>query len=158
MNVQQNKKEYCIQSRIEMKTYKAKIISHAAKGAQAAPASALVDELARRYQTAVINEYLTSKCCPRCGAWLLKARTTSVRFWRCADASTGSKEENKDYLAAFSMLQLGLYLAVTGKRLAPWRRSESSGEEAAAASTQSAKRAKKAVSFEVYFFKYFLKS
>ena len=157
MNVQQNKKEYCIQSRIEMKTYKAKIISHAAKGAQAAPASALVDELARRYQTAVINEYLTSKCCPRCGAWLLKARTTSVRFWRCADASTGSKEENKDYLAAFSMLQLGLYLAVTGKRLAPWRRSESSGEEAAAAS-QSAKRPKKAVSFEVYFFKYFLKS
>ena len=55
------------------------------------------------------------------------------------------------------MLQLGLYLAVTGKRLAPWRRSESSGEEAAAAS-QSAKRPKKAVSFEVYFFKYFLKS
>jgi hypothetical protein len=32
------------------------------------------------------------------------------------------REVNKDFTAALSMLQLALYRLLTGKRLAPWKR------------------------------------
>ena len=79
-------------------------------------------ELGRRYQMAVISEYLTSRKCPTCGDWLRATRTTSVRFYRCASAAPRSAEQNKDYCAAFSMMQIGLRLALTGERPAAWRR------------------------------------
>ena len=121
-----------------------KLTVHAVCGHAPVPARQILKELCRRFQTAVIDEYFTSKKCPDCGGWLRATRTDSIRYYRCEFASSESAEQNKDYCAALSMLQIGLRVALTGARPAPWRRpppkteasahSASSGGKSAAAS------------------------
>jgi hypothetical protein len=40
----------------------------------------------------------------------------------CENDDDSEREVNKDFTAALSMLQLALYRLLTGKRLAPWKR------------------------------------
>ena len=107
------------------------------KGHMAAPAKQLLAGMARRFKTFVIDEYLTSQLCPFCAHWLKKTRGRSVRHFRCENDAS-KREHNKDYLAAFSMLQLGLALLL-GERLDPWqRKNDDDDDDAAAATTATA--------------------
>ena len=107
-------------------------------GNRSAPAKALRDEIAARYKTLIIDEYLTSQQCPTCGDKLERTRARRVRYWRCGKCDADGREHNKDYLAAVSMIQIGITLLLTGSRPAPWRRPERKPKGSAA--SQSAKR------------------
>ena len=96
----------------------------AVRGHRAAPAKSLVRALARRFQTIVLDEYNTSQKCPSCGGQMEETRADSYRFKRCECAAADSAEQNKDFAAAFSMIQIGLSLVLFGKRPAPWARPE----------------------------------
>ena len=61
-----------------------------------------------------------------------------MRYWRCGKCDADGREHNKDYLAAVSMIQIGITLLLTGSRPAPWRRPERKPKGSAA--SQSAKR------------------
>ena len=116
----------------------------AVRGHRAAPAKSLVRALARRFQTIVLDEYNTSQKCPSCGGQFERTRADSIRFYRCECAAANSAEQNKDFAAAFSMIQIGLSLVLFGKRPAPWARPEprptatSSTQQTAATSSKSA--------------------
>ena len=81
--------------------------------------------MGRKFKTIVVDEYLTSQLCPFCAGELKKSRAYSIRFYKCPhdDADEKKKEHNKDYLAAYSVLQLGLALLL-GERLDPWQRKD----------------------------------
>ncbi len=116
------------------------------KGHMAAPAKQLLAGMARRFKTFVIDEYLTSQLCPFCAHWLKKTRGRSVRHFRCENDAS-KREHNKDYLAAFSMLQLGLALLL-GERLGPWQRKnddddDDDDDKATATANQGQSNAKK---------------
>jgi hypothetical protein len=44
------------------------------------------------------------------------------RFSNLCENDDSEREVNKDFTAALSMLRLALYRLLTGKRLAPWKR------------------------------------
>jgi hypothetical protein len=99
----------------------------AVRGHAPAPAKAFVEALGTRFRTFVVSEYNTSKRCDVCGAPLIKTRAHSVRYWRCPMAGGSmarnkhgkrrhSSEQNKDIIAARSMLIIALTLWSTGVR------------------------------------------
>ena len=79
---------------------------------------------------------MTSQLCWSCGQRIVKTRGWSVRHHRCphrtppTDGPTMVRnrhgkqrhvhEENKDTIAALSMLRIGVTLLLTGKKLKPW--------------------------------------
>lgn len=89
-----------------------------------------VDALAGRCRTFTMSEYFTSKKCWQCGDWLVRTRGANVRYYHCAKC-TGSPinrngkmrhpfEENKDVIAALSLLRIGTMLLVDGSRPIEW--------------------------------------
>jgi hypothetical protein len=128
------------------------------KGKRAGACAAFVDAARRQFVTFLLSEYYTSQKCWQCGAQLVKTRGHSYRFWRCPHSllnGTGQgvpgrpnmvmrggkqrhvAEENKDVVAALSMLQIGIRLMIDGARPAEWCANDVRDYAEAAASSSS---------------------
>jgi hypothetical protein len=66
-----------------------------------------------------MSEYYTSKKCWQCGDWLVRTRGPNVRYYHCeqckGDRNGKSRhpfEENKDVIAALSLLRIGTMCSV----------------------------------------------
>jgi predicted RNA-binding Zn-ribbon protein involved in translation (DUF1610 family) len=114
---------------------------HHRKGHRAAPAKELAKQIARRNKTLVLDEYLTSQLCPHCGAQLERTRAKHVRFWRCPTCDDADTEHNKDFLAALSLIQIGLSLLLTGRRPTAWQRPEKKVVTSTSATTDKKRKA-----------------
>ena len=106
------------------------------KGYESSRAKSFVKTLAQTFRVITLSEYKTSKQCWTCGCTLVKTRGWSVRQWRCPNRehtagqscmqvnAQGKRrhvhEENKDTVAALSMLRIGLALLLTGQKPRPW--------------------------------------
>lgn len=74
-----------------------------------------------------MSEYYTSKKCWQCGDWLVRTRGPNVRYYHCeqckGDRNGKSRhpfEENKDVIAALSLLRIGTMLLTDGSRPVEW--------------------------------------
>ena len=104
------------------------------------PAKAFIEALSKRFRVFTLSEYYTSQKCWQCGAQLVRTRGWSWRHWRCPHSplnGTGTHgaqrnqvlkqgklrhvaEENKDVVAALSMLRIGVMLLIDGSRPIEW--------------------------------------
>ncbi len=105
-------------------------------GYESSRAKSFVEELGKAQRVILLSEFMTSQLCWSCGEKIVKTRASSVRYHRCphrappTDGPTMVKnrqgkqrhvhEENKDTIAALSMLRIGVTLLLTGKKLKPW--------------------------------------
>jgi hypothetical protein len=108
------------------------------KGHKAAPMADYVRAVANKCRLFTVSEFYTSQKCWQCGSQLLRTRGWSWRYWRCPHSEKnghgkdGSNtvvkkgkrrhvaEENKDVVAAMSMVRIGIMLLVSGNRPAEW--------------------------------------
>jgi hypothetical protein len=104
------------------------------RGYKAAPMKSYVDAVAKRFRCITVSEYYTSQKCSKCGAQVKRTRGWSVRYVRCGHCDKAnttsvkksglarhSAEENKDVVAAMSMLwRIGLPLLIDGGRPVEW--------------------------------------
>jgi hypothetical protein len=129
------------------------------KGHKAAPMADYVRAVANKCRLFTVSEFYTSQKCWQCGSQLLRTRGWSWRYWRCPHSEKnghgkdGSNtvvkkgkrrhvaEENKDVVAAMSMVRIGIMLLVSGNRPAEWatdsQRNELERRTAAAAAATS---------------------
>jgi hypothetical protein len=115
------------------------------RGYRASPAKKLVLELARRFQTFVVNEYMTSQRCAECGAPTAQTRDGVVRYRHCTATHPHppAQGDNKDFTAALSMLRIALNLWIYGERPLPWKKETAAAAAAAAAARSTTTTTKK---------------
>jgi hypothetical protein len=97
-----------------------------------------VRAVANKCRLFTVSEFYTSQKCWQCGSQLLRTRGWSWRYWRCPHSEKNGRgkdgsntvvkkgkrrhvaEENKDVVAAMSMVRIGIMLLVSGNRPAEW--------------------------------------
>jgi len=106
------------------------------RGHRASPAKKLVLELARRFQTFVVNEYMTSQRCAKCGAPTEQTRDGVVRFRHCTAEhaqQAPARGDNKDFNAMMAMARIAVHLWIHGERPVQWQKPKDKAVAAAAA-------------------------
>ena len=87
----------------------------------------LTKYLATIYTVIVIDEYYTSKKCPKCFDWL--QQTTDIRHYNCSNSQCkrsddgGGMQVNKDISASFNIALIFVHLLIHGTRPPPFARS-----------------------------------
>lgn len=102
--------------------------SSSMRGHRAAGQKEIVQFLATKFPVFFIDEYNTSKCCPKCFKTMNVVPGTQYRHWTCSNPECRSKGHsepflvNKDKSAAINMFLCMLATLMSGKRPKQFRR------------------------------------